>query len=191
MRLSLVNAELARIQGRTTQSLEQLQNIDPKRLCLLEERHCFPDLFAFAEQHGWVFSSLPSQTPLLVNVQALGVLRVNINQQSIHLKSTSKVAELLVYLLEQHGHASTENIIDALYPEKTNTRRASQALWALAKQLRESLGWDDSIQNKGNAYTLGQDKVSWHYDAKKAKDKSRLLEGVYSKWINDIRQNSA
>jgi hypothetical protein len=189
IRLSLVNAELARIQGRSIQALEHLQEIDPKRLCVLEERHCFPELFAFAEQHGWIFSTLPSQTPLLVNVQALGVLRVEVNQQSIHLKSSSKVAELLVYLLEQNGNASTENIIDALYPEKTNMRRASQALWALVKQLRESLGWDASIQNKGEAYILGQDKVQWHYDARQAKDKSRLLEGVYSKWINDIRQN--
>jgi DNA-binding SARP family transcriptional activator len=120
----------------------------------------------------------------------LGVLRVNINQQSIHLKSTSKVAELLVYLLEQNGNASTENIIDALYPEKTNMRRASQALWALVKQLRESLGWDDSIQDKGKAYILGQDKVMWQYDAAKQKNKSRLLEGVYSNWIQNIRQNS-
>ncbi len=191
MRLSLVNAELARIQGRSTQALECLQNIDPKRLCVLEERHCFPDLFVFAEQHGWIFLPLASQAPLLVNVQALGVLRVEVNQQSIHLKSTSKVAELLVYLLEQNGNASTENIIDALYPEKTNMRRASQALWALTKQLREALGWDASIQNKGEAYVLGQEKVQWRYDARQAKDKSRLLEGVYSKWINDIRQNSA
>jgi Tetratricopeptide repeat len=189
MRLSLLNAELARRQNRTTKALEYLQDIDPKRRCVLEERYCFPELFAFAEQHGWSFSPLASPTPLLVNVQALGVLRVNINQQSIHLKSTSKVAELLVYLLEQNGNASTENIIDALYPEKTNMRRASQALWALVKQLREALGWDASVQNTGEAYILGQDKVQWHYDARHAKDKSRLLEGVYSKWINDIRQN--
>ncbi len=189
IRLSLLNAELARLEGRTSQALEQFQNIDPKRLCVLEERHCFPELFALAEQHGYFFSSLPSQTPLLIDVQALGVLRVEVNQQSIRLKSNSKVAELLVYLLEHNGQASSENMIDALYPETNNKRLASQALWALTKQLRESLGWDDSIQNKGEAYILGQDNTRWHYDARRAKDKSRLLEGVYSKWINDIRQN--
>ncbi len=190
IRLSLVNAELARIQGRNSQALEHFQDVDPKRLCALEERHCFPELFAFAEQHGWVFSSLAKSAPLLVNVQALGVLRVEVNQQGINLKSNSKVAELLVYLLEHHGHASTENMIEALYPETKNIRLSSQALWALVKQLRESLGWDGSIQNKGNAYSLGQDNVTWYYDARQTKDKSRLLEGVYSNWINDIRQHS-
>jgi Tetratricopeptide repeat len=189
IRLSLLNAELARRQNRRTQALEHLQEIDPKRLCVLEERHCFPELFAFAEHHGWGFSSPPNQTPLLVNVQALGVLRVEVNQQSIHLKSTSKVAELLVYLLEQHGHASTESITNALYPEKNNARRTGQALWALAKQLREALGWEDSLQDKGKAYALGQDGVIWDYDAAKQKNKSRLLEGVYSNWIQNIRQN--
>jgi hypothetical protein len=189
MRFAILCAELARIEGQTVQALQHLQEINPKRLCVREERRCFPELFSFAEQHGWLSPHLPAVVPLTVNVRALGVLEVRINQQAIHLKSSSKIAELLVFLLEQHGHASSESIAEALYPEKNNARRTSQALWALAKQLREALGWDDSLQDKGKAYALGQDGVIWDYDAAKQKNKSRLLEGVYSNWVQNIREN--
>jgi tetratricopeptide (TPR) repeat protein len=185
LRLQILQAEMLRQQGKTKAAIEILISIPQDRLCVREERHCFPALFTAAKPN-WQPKKLPKNTKLSIEVRALGVLQVQVNQQHIRIKPTSKMAELLILLLEHQGHASSEMLCQALYGEK-NLRRASQALWALSKQLREALGWESSLVQRGKAYVLEQHNVTWQYDAANSNDKTRLLEGVYSNWVQDLR----
>ncbi len=190
LRLQILQAEMLRRQKKHKAAITILKNLDPERLCIREERSCFPELFALADQHNWHAKPLPKSAILHVEIKALGVLEVSVNQCPIHIKPTSKIAELLIFLLEHQNQASTEKLCNALYPKQTKTRSASKALWALCKQLREALGWEDSLIAKSKAYVLGKDNINWDYDAVKTRDKQRLLEGVYSNWLEDIRQNT-
>ncbi len=189
LRLQILNAEILRNQKKTKAAITSLKNIPPERLCIREERHCFPELFAIAAVQ-WQPQALPKNTDLTIQVRALGVLEVRINQQRIRIKPTSKMAELLILLLENQGHASSELLCNALYPKQNKTRLATQALWLLSKQLREALGWENSLAARGKAYVLEQNNVDWDYDAAKTTNKTRLLEGVFSNWVQDIRQNT-
>ncbi len=189
LRLQILNAEIMRRQNKPNAAIEILEQISSDRLCVREERHCFPELFVLADQHHWHARPLPKAVPLEITVRAQGILEVCVNQQPIRLKPTAKAAELLILLLENHKHASSEMLCDTLYPTQNNPRKAQQALWALANQLQKALGWQDSIVAKGKAYVLGQHNTQWHYDAANTTDKTRLLEGVYSEWVQEKRRN--
>jgi tetratricopeptide (TPR) repeat protein len=189
LRLQILNAEILRHQKKTKAAIVTLKKIPPERLCVREEQHCFPELFAIAALQ-WQPKTLPKNTNLTIQVRALGVLEVQVNQQRVRIKPTSKMAELLILLLEHGGHTSSEVLCEALYPKQKNFRLATQALWALSKQLREALGWENSLEPRGKAYALEQNNTNWDYDAAKTTNKTRLLEGIYSNWVQEIRQNT-
>ena len=94
-----------------------------------------------------------------------------------------------VLLLEHHGRAPVETLIDHLWPKETKTTRKTQALWQLAKKLRNALGWNESIVIQGKVYTLDE-HATWHYDARTARHqqqaKTRFLEGIHSDWALEV-----
>lgn len=186
-RFLVIQAELQRLAGDLGSAATTLRQTDATRQCIREESQCFRALFALASSAVWSVKALPKAKKIKIEVRALGVLEVRLGQQIVPLKPTSKIAELLVLLLEHDGHASAEMLCQALYPTQTIPRKAQQALWGLSKQLREVLGWEESIQAKNKAYILQQDNVIWHYDARD-QPKMRLLEGVYSNWVEELRQ---
>jgi DNA-binding SARP family transcriptional activator len=176
LRLLVLQAEIQRLENKTP---VDLRNLPLDRRCIEEEKRCFPTLFAV---------TLAPTPPMRVEVRALGVLEVRVGGRPIWLKPTSRAAELLVFLLEHRGHASSEMICAALYPNKNHQRNAEKTLWTTALQLRDAFGWEDSIKNIGKAYQLDP-ILQKHYDAGRKKDKSRLLEGVYRDWLEDIRRS--
>jgi tetratricopeptide (TPR) repeat protein len=178
--VQVVQAELARQAGQAV----WLDSATPGGW-LKDEVHCFPRLFAQLKAEGLeVEASL--KKGLQVEVRAAGVLQVRVNGREVELPS--KPGELLVRLLESEGSEALDFLLDDLYPQYglDRARRANQALWETADQLRQILGWEDSIQNLGKAYRLDP-QTHWEYDIPKLviPGNHRFLQGVRSRWVRE------
>jgi tetratricopeptide (TPR) repeat protein len=192
---AIVLAELARQSGDDSEMLKHLEGLPLTMLYVREEVDAWPDLFARVRSLGQAVP-LPLEriAQTVVRVEALGVLRVLINRQLIALPPTSRLAELLVFLLENHGQASLERLRDVFWPNAINDlehRRARKALWNMVERLRDALAWPDSVLAVGGAYRLDPG-VIWEYDVTELRQGSvstnRLfMDGVYSDWVLEVR----
>lgn len=175
--LKVIQAELARRRGTERQALSI--ELCGDRLVLAGEALCFPELFS-----GTGYSTRHTEM-LAVQVQAAGVLHVVVNGREVPV--APKPGELLVRLLESGGEESLDTLTEDLYGREG--RLAQQALWERADKLREALGWEDSVQNKGRAYRLDP-QATWDYDVARLTPPTsgRFLEGHYgSPWIEEKR----
>ncbi|WP_337869466.1 DNA-binding protein [Meiothermus sp.] len=188
MRAQLARAELAR-QQRQLATLEAiLPTLDWSQPWLQEERYCLPALFAEAQRRGLLKLRRRRSRPLAVEVRAAGLLRVWVNKREIPLAPTSRAAEVLVLLLEHGGEVTLDQLMDKLYPQKLNRRKASQALWPHLERLREALGWEKSVEAQGGTYRLDP-RVQWRYDLHLPGTKKNLfLEGIYTNWVQARRE---
>ncbi|MFN3266590.1 MAG: tetratricopeptide repeat protein [Deinococcales bacterium] len=178
LRLTVLQAEQKRLAGEVRAARALLEQLPLERGCIQEEQRCFASLFQVKTV----------QIPLKkIEVRALGALEVRVNGRLLWLEPTSRAAELLVYLLEHAGQASSEAICHAFYPRATQVRNTEKTLWRIAQQLRDAFAWDSSIKNVGKAYVLDH-CILQYYDARNATDKSRLLEGVHSDWLRRVRR---
>jgi two-component SAPR family response regulator len=125
------------------------------------------------------------------------VLHVAVNGRSVPLASTGRAGELLVFLLEHHGEAPLDVILDAFYPEATDAQarsRARKMIWEHARALRTALGWQDAVMALGGAYQLDP-SAQWYYDiAELRRARSfdgEFLAGVYSEWALEVGQELA
>ena len=185
----IVRAELHRRAGRLNAVLEQIAEVNFSALCAREERSCFPEVFA-------LFAAMGARTPALlersgqtvVEVQAMGVLRVRVNGRDVPISPTSITGELLVVLLQSGGEATTEGLMDALYVHQGDARRSRQALSKQVRFLREALGWAGSLRSLGGAYRLDPD-ATWRYDVRDAQGSgapiAHFLEGNYRPWARE------
>jgi tetratricopeptide (TPR) repeat protein len=183
--LELTRAEIARREGQFDLAIKHLEQIPLETFLVREESMRFPELMALLESRGLKTSKpLDYHQGLHVKVHATGVLRVWVNQRQLHIPPTGKVAELLVFLLERGGSASSEQICDALYPN-LEFYQAKKNLWNIADVLEKTLGWENSIKNLRNAYRLDP-SANWNYDIKNARAKGKPVQnffsGVYSEW---------
>jgi tetratricopeptide (TPR) repeat protein len=192
---AIVLAELARQSGDDSEMLKHLEGLPLTMLYVREEVDAWPDLFARVRSLGHAVPlTLERIAQTVVRVEALGVLRVLINQQPVVLPPTSRLAELLVFLLENHGQASLERLRDVFWPNAINDlehRRARKALWNMVERLRDALAWPDSVLAVGSAYRLDPG-VIWEYDVTELRQGSvstnRLfMDGVYSDWVLEVR----
>jgi tetratricopeptide (TPR) repeat protein len=101
--------------------------------------------------------------PYQISVFAGERSRALVNGRPIPLPPTSRVAELLVLLLEAGGQANLDWLLDQMYPDAAPSQRstATRALWELVDQLRQILGWQDSLQTLGGTYRLDP-TAEWH-----------------------------
>jgi tetratricopeptide (TPR) repeat protein len=190
----IIQAELHRRQGHGIQALQALEHTNLRTPLAQEEARMWPELFALAHLAGRDVPT-PTQPGLqpnpnaTVEINACGLLRVLVNQRPVHLNPTGRPAELLVLMMEHHGRAPVETLIDQLWPKETNPKHKTQALWQLAKKLRHALGWPESISIQGKVYTLDE-HATWHYDARTARHqqqaKTRFLEGIHSDWALEV-----
>jgi tetratricopeptide (TPR) repeat protein len=191
----IAQAELARREGRLTDAVEILEGIPVQTLHMREEVRQFPKLFELLS-----LADKPVPVPLeyipktIVRVLAQGVLRVLINDRKLELAPTGRPAELLVFLLEQGGMASLEQLMDAFFPEANSSadqNRARKAIWKFSDQLRHALGWQNAVQALRGAYMLDQDAI-WQYDINEARAagvfQGEFLKGVYSSWAVETAQ---
>jgi tetratricopeptide (TPR) repeat protein len=185
----VVRAELERRAGRHKSALQILKTLPLNTLQAAEERRAFPLLFGLLSTQPAV--ALEYYQTITVKVHALGVLRVLVNGRAVPIAPSSRSGELLVFLLEQDGVCNLERLLDALYPEANSPfeqNKARKALWKLTRDLRQALGWQDSIVSLGAAYQLDP-KVFWDYDAKNIAQSRFFLSGVYSSWVLEKAQN--
>ena len=182
----VASAELARQQGQLDEAATLLEGLPLHTLHAREEVRQFPLLFELLHAAG-----KPIPEPLdyvqgtTVAVQAGGVLRVSVNGRPLALHPTSRVGELLVFLLEQGGVASLDTLEEALYGALPYAKRRRQAVWNLIARLREALGWQDSVIPLRGAYQLDP-KATWHYDIAEARRRKEFrgefLAGIYTDW---------
>jgi tetratricopeptide (TPR) repeat protein len=191
-RAAIIRAELARRAGNSEQVVKELEIVPVESLTAREEVERWPEVFALTGLVGRATPrALERISGTVVSVQALGILRVEVNGFRMPIKPTGRVGELLVLLLERGKSESIDGLIDALYPDgqarEMNQKRKS--LWELVKKLRDALGWPQSVRALGRAYELDP-SVTWHYDVLEVRAKgsisSRFLEGVYSPWAREV-----
>ncbi len=179
----IVSAELERRAGNNHTARELLQKIPLETLQTKEESRAFPSLFALLETKQPRLKYI-SQTKVEVN--ALGVLQVKVNNRNVPITPTSRVGELLVFMLEQGGTASLEVLTDALFPEAFSDLekdKARKAIWKLTRDLRQALGWQNAISALRGAYQLDR-QAKWVYDAQDRNAKANgFLSGIYSNWV--------
>ncbi|PYE49957.1 tetratricopeptide repeat protein [Deinococcus yavapaiensis] len=190
---SIVRAELARRAGDEEEARRELRKIRTNMMWAREEVVQFPALFALMGGERPV--PLTHLGGTRVEVRALGALEVQVNGRVIPMRATGRAGELLVVLLEKGGRATTEELTDALYRDDApERRRAGQSLWALAKTLREALGWEGSVTFVGGAYHLDE-AAQWWYDVREAVARGErtpaFLSGVYSAWAVERAQELA
>jgi hypothetical protein len=124
---------------------------------------------------------------MTVRVVAQGVLTVRVNDRPVAIAPTGRAGELLVYLLEQNGHASVDMMMDAMFPNFALNERdkVRGSIWKFVKNLRRALGWKTSIISLRGAYQLDP-SATWEYDVKEARASRNFqggfLKGVYSNW---------
>lgn len=191
-RAALVRAELARLGGDQARALGGLRALNLCATWASEERSCFPVLFALAEANG---VSVPVPLDYVqrthVEVRAAGILTVRVNGRLVPLPPTGRAAELLVMLLElgDGNAASSEVLSDLLYPEADpQASGPRKQLSALARSLRQTLGWPGSVMARGGAYELDPE-TTWDYDVRAFRAANlplpAFMEGVYREWVQD------
>lgn len=186
VKVALIRAQMACLRGDSSMARSELANFDLSSAWVLEERGCFPELFALIEGSNLgKTNSKPGRTR--VEVSAGGILNVKVNGREILLKPNSRAAELLVLLLEAEGEETLDRLVEALFPQVEPTpkarERARQAIWAQVQKLRHLLGWEDSVLVGGGVYRLDP-RADWRYQIG---DKP-FLEGIYSPWVIEKRE---
>ncbi|GIW24907.1 tetratricopeptide repeat protein [Meiothermus sp.] len=182
--LRVLEAELLRREGHIPQALAVLKNLSQQDYWIREELGCFPEL---ARMVGLE----PQQQAFRVEVKPFGKLEVRVNGRRVPLPAVSKAGELLVFLLVNGRQASTELLLDRLASRGKNPRKA---LWQNIEKLRQTLGWQQSVQNQGGVYTLDP-RAEWLCDLEvkhspfPADDPAHtFMPGYYSDWIEEWRQ---
>jgi tetratricopeptide (TPR) repeat protein len=186
---ALAAAEVARRSGLHAEALEQLEALPLYDLQVREEALRLPALMALLATHGRATPPpMEYRSKITVRVEARGALRVFVNARPVPVGATSRIGELLVFLLERGGSASTEAIGDALYPTASATT-FRKSLWALVNLLRRTLGWHSSVFALRGAYQLDP-SATWEYDIATARARGEFsgefLSGVYSEWALEV-----
>lgn len=186
----LLKAELCRRKHEVKEAVFHLSQIPLHHLHHWEEGRCFPELFRLARQHHLNAPSWsPPQEQLVVDVKTLGHLEVRVNHRSIELGRGNRTGELLVLLLLHRKEATLEKLALELYAqqERTNTY---DGIWKLVKNLRERLGWKQSVVLHDGICALDR-RVRWNVDLEALNPQSwngNFLLGMQTPWIQEYRR---
>ncbi len=187
----IASAELARQEGQSDEALKLLEGLPISTLHSREEVRQWPQLFDLLRGAGReVPQPLEYTGQTVVEVRARGALHVSVNGRSVPLAPAGRAGELLVLLLENNKQASSEKLVEMLWPGSAASEKR-QALWQLTNEVRHALGWADSLRSLRKAYELDK-TAKWHYDVAEARASKKVegafLEGVYSDWATEIDQ---
>jgi hypothetical protein len=168
--LAFTKASLAQREGREADALRYLENLPVTHLHPREEAGRHPELCVLLEKNGLPAPKpLPYANGIVVRVEATSFLMVYVNNRIITVPPTGKIAELLVYLLENQGLASASDLEMNLF-FKANA--ANNLLNGAASKLRSLLGWAESVRYdlKTKKYSLDP-SIKWQYDITDARVK--------------------
>jgi tetratricopeptide (TPR) repeat protein len=166
-------AESLRQAGFDAEAVPLLQDMPTTTLHMREEAMRYTALMQLVRAAGRETPQplvYPSQTT--VTVRANGLLHVSVNGREVPISPASRMGELLVFLLENDGAATLEQITDALYggtdrvnktkirqvlqplpqeprqtapPTEPRRKTARQAINKVVQELRQALGWPASV----------------------------------------------
>lgn len=155
-----------------------LEGLEPTKLWVREELHCFPALKALL--------ALPElgRSKQWVEVNPFGALEVKVNGRPVPISPTGRPGELLVFLLENGGSAGVEQLLDQLY--RDNRPQDRKALWETAERLRGALGWKGSVRVKGGVYQLDPE-AEWVYRDRPPPGAGEFMVGHYADWVQERR----
>jgi tetratricopeptide (TPR) repeat protein len=189
----ILSAEILRQEKKGTHALTLLEQISFNTANIKEEIVFWKDLGQLAQLAGLEIPQVQNKPPNTVQVNACGVLQVQVNQTPIRISPTGRIGEFLALLLELQGRAHVETIIEYLYPKEPHAKKKYGAVWDLVKRLRNTLGWQESILVQGNTIQLDA-KTTWIYDVTDIRNKrkaSAYLEGIRSNWVLEVAQELA
>jgi tetratricopeptide (TPR) repeat protein len=186
----IVQAEIERRHGNLERMRNLLEAIEVQERVAREEVQCWPELWAQARVLGVrVPEPLPEQPQLTVEVQALGKFCLTIN--AVTVECPPRVGEFLVFLLEQGGKTTNENVMLEFFAERQGDVTQG-ALNDLTRRLRETLGSHSSLQSIKGERRLST-AVVWHYDVARLRNgelgqaQGLFLEGSTSAWVRRVR----
>ncbi len=191
-RAAIVKAEIARLEHQPEMALEYLSEVNPNRLWTWEEAKCFPQLFALLDEARGAKTKTVSVIRNLIQVRLFGTLRVEVNNRPVPLKSNGRPAELFGLLMYHGGNLSSERVHHFLFPEQSYEQhpRNRKSLSQFVKILRQTLGWNDSIQNRAGRIELDPNS-QWQTDLETPNHRqTRFLDGIASEWILEVNQNT-
>lgn len=190
-RVTVVRAELARLEGNVDGALNLLGNLDRSLLWVREEAHAFADLFALLPP-GERPQPLREGSRLQIHVRALGRPEVRVGHRRTELPTQALLT--LVALLEAGGECSSDRLTEVLDDRQPRSgRQAKQRVSKAVAALRTALGWPDSVLAGRGDYRLSAD-VDWHYDVAQAQSAgesladAEFLSGVHTPWATEREQ---
>jgi tetratricopeptide (TPR) repeat protein len=189
--LAISRAELERRKGNTSLALGLLKDLPIEYLHVREEAGRLPALMNLMFDGGLAVPKiLDYLKETTVCVKASNLLYVEVNNIQIFIPPTGKVAELLVFMLENAGGVSVEVLKYELYSH-LESEKARKRVWDLVKRLQKMLGWKNSIFYQQNTIQLDK-KCMWKYDIAQIKEskmkfKGTFLIGIYSNWVQEVR----
>ncbi|MVN85550.1 hypothetical protein GO986_02085 [Deinococcus sp. HMF7620] len=140
----------------------------------------FPEVYAL---RGVVVET----PPWTIRCSLAGPVRVWMYDIELSLRPTRPAAGLLALLLTCGGRVSRERALDALdLPGRTPDARR-KALSTAAAELREVLGWPDSVQVSGGVLALSEEPVWLDPIYPEPGREDLFCEGRYDPWIVDWR----
>ncbi|WP_235910612.1 tetratricopeptide repeat protein [Deinococcus kurensis] len=189
-RAVIVRAELARRTGQPEQAAALLGMLSRSALWTREEAHAFRQLFSLLSPEQRPESlTRPQQTR--VHLRALGVPGVQVNGRRIRLGHL-ELATLAALMLAA-GDLTTDELIEVIRDGKPRgARTAAQRVSRVVRQLRDALGWDESVLSLGGAYQLDP-TIDWTSDVQTALTAGQpilgFLSGVPLPWVTEEEQH--
>ncbi|PTA67252.1 hypothetical protein C8263_13135 [Deinococcus arcticus] len=185
LRWHLVRAELDRRAGKMEAAQQAMNPFDPSLLRHMRTLgRLFPEVYAL---RGVTIET----PPWTVRCSLAGPVRLWMYDIELQLRSTRPAAGLLALLVTHGGRVSRERALDALdLPGRTPDARR-KALSAAVAELREVLGWPDSVVVRGGVLALSEEPTWLEPEYPGPGREDLFCEGRYDPWVVDWRSERA
>lgn len=185
-RARIVEAELARREGRTDEARTVLGDLNRAALWVREEAHAFPGLFALLPPELRP-EPLPRPAQLQIHLRLLGVPEVRVGGRRVALGKLE--VTLLAALVLDGGDLTTEALTDVIGDGTPRSARlATQRVSRVARTLRAALGWPGSVRQGGGAYWLDP-AAYWSTDVEASPGLTEhFMRGIHLPWVIEKEQ---
>ncbi|MBZ9712816.1 hypothetical protein [Deinococcus multiflagellatus] len=181
LRWHVVRAELDRRAGNAAGAQRSMDQVNVNLMRNVRSTgRLFPEVYTL---RGVVIDT----PPWTVRCSLAGPVRLWMYDIELPLRSTRPAAGLLALLVTHGGRVSRERALDALdLPGRTPDARR-KALSAAVAELREVLGWPESVAVQGGVLALSEEPV-WLEPEYPAPGREDLFcEGRYDPWVLEWR----
>ncbi len=181
LRWHVVRAELDRRAGDVAGAQQAMDQVNGELMRHMRTLgRLFPEVYAL---RGVAIET----PPWTVRCSLAGPVRIWMYDIELQLRSTRPAAGLLALLVTHGGRVSRERALDALdLPGRTPDARR-KALSAAVAELREVLGWPESVAVQGGVLALSEEPVWLEPDYPAPGREDLFCEGRYDPWVLEWR----